>query len=84
MVLSIKHPEADKLARELARRQNKTITDAVMDALHAALERERRRLGAKSMVQELKEIAARYNARPSLTDQTADEILGYDERGLPK
>ena len=84
MALSIKHPEADKLARELARRQNKSITDAVMDALHAALERERRRLRAKGMVEGLMEIGRRYSSLPTLTDKSEDEILGYNEQGLPE
>ena len=39
MALSIKNPEADRLARELARRQDRSITDAVVAALKAELAR---------------------------------------------
>ena len=84
MVLSIKHPEADRLARELARRQKKSITDAVVDALNDAVERERRRLRRPGLADRLMEIGARYSALPKLTDQTDDEILGYNDRGLPE
>ncbi len=84
MVLSIKHPDADRLARELAQRQNKSITEVVVEALSEALERERRRVARPGMAERLMEIARRHAARPRLTDKTDDEILGYNERGLPE
>jgi antitoxin VapB len=43
MALSIKTEEADRLARELARRHGETLTEAVTTALRERLERDRAR-----------------------------------------
>lgn len=84
MALNLKNPEAERLARELARRQGASITDAVTAALRAELERERRRLRPKPVSDRLLEIARRYAALPTLDARSAEEILGYDEAGLPR
>lgn len=83
MALSIKDPEADRLARELARRQGKTITSAVMDALKAELEREKRRVRAPGLAERLLASGERLAKLPTLDDRSEDEILGYDEHGIP-
>ena len=44
MALSIKHPEADRLARELATRTGELITEAIIAALKERLQREQRRV----------------------------------------
>ena len=43
MPLSIKDPDADRLARALARRTGETLTEAVINALRERLEREERK-----------------------------------------
>lgn len=83
MALSIKHPEADRLARELARRQRKPITRAVIDALESELAREKRRIRRTSRIDELMAISRRCAALPVLDHRSDDEILGFDEHGLP-
>jgi antitoxin VapB len=47
------------------------------------LEREERRRGRAS-IEQLLAIARCYASRPVKDDRTPDEILGYDERGLPR
>jgi antitoxin VapB len=84
MALSIKHPDADRLARELARRQGRSITDAVIAALQAELAREKQRVRAPGTADRLMEIAVRYAALPKRDKRSDDEILGYDEHGLPR
>ena len=81
MALSLKNPEAEKIARELARRQGRSITAAVIGALEAELERERHRARPASTSNRLLEIARRYSELPTLDDRSDDEILGYDELG---
>jgi antitoxin VapB len=83
MALSIKDPEADRLARELAARTGETLTGAVVSALRERLERERRRKRALPLREELAAIEGRYAALPTLDERTPDEIIGYDEQGLP-
>jgi antitoxin VapB len=82
--LSLKNPEAERLARELARRQGRSITQAVTEALRAELERERRRLRPTAIAERLLETARRYSSLPTLDRRSDEEILGYDETGVPR
>ena len=43
MALSIKHPEADRLARQLADATGESLTDAIIQALRERLRREQGR-----------------------------------------
>ncbi|MBK7974088.1 MAG: type II toxin-antitoxin system VapB family antitoxin [Deltaproteobacteria bacterium] len=83
MALSIKDPEADRLARELARQTGESLTQAVVVALRERLQRERRRRRGTDLGDELVAIAARCAALPVLDGRAADEILGYDDHGIP-
>ncbi len=82
MALSIKNPEADRLARELASTTGESLTDAVLLALQERLERERRhrrpRIGDR-----LRRLAKETSALPVVDHRHPDEILGYDDDGLP-
>jgi antitoxin VapB len=79
MALNIKSDEADRLARELARRRKLPITTVVIEALKAELERERKRIRAPGIAERLLEIGARHAARPVLDRRSDEEILGYDD-----
>lgn len=83
MALSIKNDEADRLARALAEETGETLTEAVVIALRERLDREKRRRGpdVRARVARLAEDVA---ALPTLDRRTPDEILGYDNRGLPQ
>jgi antitoxin VapB len=83
VALNIKHPEADRLARDLARRRRQGITEAVVHALRAELAREAQRVRAPGMAEELLTIGKRYTALPTYHGRSDDQILGYDEHGLP-
>ena len=83
MALSIKDPEADRLARELAARTGETLTQAVVMALRERLARHAGRTTAVPLSAELSEIRRRCAALPVLDARSADEIVGYDHRGLP-
>jgi len=80
MALSIKNDRADELARELAALTGESLTDAVITALQLRLADERR---ARLRRTSLDDILARAHALPVIDDRAADEILGYDEHGLP-
>lgn len=79
MVLNIRNAEADRLARELARRKGKPLTEVVIEALRADLERERKRVRSPGLAQRLLEIGERYSRLPVIDSRSEDEILGYDE-----
>lgn len=79
MALSIKSEKADRLARDLAALTGESITEAVELSLEVRLDVERRR--RRRVV--LADIVERARRLPVLDGRTADEILGYDEHGLP-
>ncbi len=84
MAISLKDPEADRLAREVASRTGETLTGAVIVALRERLARLKGKRRRRLLRDELRDIARRCAALPTLDDRPADEILGYDEQGLPR
>ncbi len=84
MALSIKDPEADRLARAVVARTGETLTAAVVTALRERLARLRRRPQRRTLREDLREIGERCSSLPTLDDRSADDILGYDEHGLPR
>jgi antitoxin VapB len=83
MALNIRNPEAEKLAAELAKLTGETKTEAVTQAVRDRLARLRRERSGRRLIDELEEIAKHCASLPVLDNRTADEILGYDEDGLP-
>jgi antitoxin VapB len=77
MALHIRDPEADRLARELAARTSQPT-------LRDQLKREQARTTFPRLKDEIMAISRRTAALPRRTGRTADEILDYDERGLPR
>ncbi len=82
MALSIKNPEADRLARELATTTGESLTDAVVNALQERLDRARHQRAA-GVAQRLRRLAAEVREIPVIDLRAADDIIGYDEDGLP-
>jgi len=80
MGLHVADPEADRLARELAEQTGESVERVVVRALRERLEKERE---IARKLEKIKEIQRRVAALPILDDRTAEEILGYDENGLP-
>jgi antitoxin VapB len=83
MALSIKHPEADRLARELATVTGETLTDAIIAALRERLRREQGRPRQPGLRDEIRAIRQRCAALPVKDHRSPEEILGYDDKGLP-
>jgi antitoxin VapB len=85
MALSIKDPEADRLAREIAERTGETLTGAIVVALRERLARLRPRPARPSrLIEDMREISRRVAALPRLDNRSDEEIIGYDEDGLPR
>lgn len=83
MALNIRNDEAEALAAKLAKLTGETKTQAVTKALRERLTRVSREKRKRDLVAELTDIALRCARRPVLDPRPADEILGYDENGLP-
>lgn len=83
MALNIRNAETEKLAEALARLTGETKTEAVTQALRDRLARLRRERAGRRLADELDQIALHCARLPVLDPRTPDEILGYDEHGLP-
>ena len=83
MALSIKNPEVDRLARELAELTGETMTEAILQALKERLRRERGKAYPIPLHEELQVIRERCASLPVLDDREPDEILRYDADGVP-
>jgi antitoxin VapB len=83
MSLNIKDPQTDSLVRELAQSTGETITQAVEIAVTERLDRLRAGRPSRQLADELDRIALRCASLPLLDTRSDDEILGYDEHGLP-
>lgn len=81
MALSIKSDEADRLAREIANRTGETITEAVVVALRERLERQS--VDALGIAGRLRRLADDVADLPVEDSRSADDLIGYDEHGLP-
>ncbi len=85
MAFHIRNDEAEQMLRELQSLTGESLTDVVKTSLAERLERERARVShEKEDIMELMEgVWARLRSVPRLDYRSADEIIGYDENGLP-
>lgn len=84
MALSIKDPETERLARALAQKTGETITIATRRALEERLRRVGDDRRKAALLEDLEAIRRRLSALPVLDSRSPDEIIGYDEHGIPR
>ncbi|WP_454857750.1 type II toxin-antitoxin system VapB family antitoxin [Rhizobium binxianense] len=84
MSLNIKNPATVALIDELARRQGISKTAAIHQALTERLHRMGHSTSSQErMLSELRAIRERIAHLPELESRTDEEIVGYDEHGIP-
>lgn len=83
MSLTIEHPEADRLAHELATTTGESVAEAVVQALRERLVHEQGRKRTPRLREELRAIRERCAKLPVLDTRSPEEIVGYDESGAP-
>jgi antitoxin VapB len=88
MAFHIRNAEAEEALRRLCEITGESLTDAVLRAVKMRLDAEEAKRGEKA--NKLAEIAEqdrlmfeRLAKLPILDNRNPDEILGYDEHGLP-
>ena len=85
MAISIKDPETDRLARALAAATGESLTDAIRTALRDRLAREAQRSRrARGVGLEIRRIQERVARLTVLDKRSPEEIIGYDDHGLPR
>ncbi len=83
MGISIKHDEIERLIRELANRRGTSLTEAIGAAVRNELEREGVTMPQESLLDRIRRAQEIIAAAPVLDARTAEEIIGYDEYGVP-
>ena len=85
MAFTIKDPETHALAHELAQITGESINQAVRTAICEQLRRVRtcQDTEQSGLAHDLDAIALRCAALPDLDSRAPDDIIGYDDRGLP-
>ncbi|MFZ0772974.1 MAG: type II toxin-antitoxin system VapB family antitoxin [Candidatus Sulfotelmatobacter sp.] len=84
MPLSIRNSEVERLARALSRLTGEGLTQTILQALRERHQRIRAARQQEQLMEDLKAIAHRAAALPELDRRTPEDIIGYDEHGLPK
>lgn len=82
MTVLIRDEEADRMIRQLAERTGETITDAVKGAVSEKLARTP--LSESEIAErraKIKAILDRLDAIPTVDHRSADEIIGYNDKG---
>ncbi|MEJ7760337.1 MAG: type II toxin-antitoxin system VapB family antitoxin [Gemmatimonadaceae bacterium] len=83
MAPSIKNTETDRLAHELARATGESVTRAATNAIKLRLEMVKPRSDATRLTQDVRQIQQLVASLPDRDLRSADEIIGYDEFGMP-
>jgi len=81
MALSIKTEEADRLARELAAATGESLTQAVTVAIRERLLRIR--ADKDAYLERVRRIQEEFATARVIDTRSDEEIIGYDEHGLP-
>jgi antitoxin VapB len=84
MPLSIKNEATERLAREVASETGESLTEAIQKSLEERLERLKRRHKVHILTGQIEDLLRRVDALPTLDSRPEDEILGYDEDGIPR
>jgi antitoxin VapB len=82
--LNIRNEETEQLAIALAQLTGETKTEAVTQALRERLQRVRRSRAKRRLADDLDEIALHCSTLSVRDERSADEIMGYDDHGLPR
>jgi antitoxin VapB len=78
--LYIKNPIAHRLAEQISKRDGVTLSDAVI----AALEDKVRQTPQPFDRTKVEAVLKKFDSLPILDTRSEDEILGYDEFGIPR
>lgn len=84
MTLTLNNPEVDELAQELSQYTGESLTEAVITALRERLAREKAKSNPSvSLKEEILRIGQACAALPVLDPRLPEEILGYNQHGVP-
>jgi antitoxin VapB len=84
VALSIKNEKVERLTRKLASVTGESLTDVILTALEERWRRLKSQRRNHSLSGQVEDLLRRVDNLPNLDSRSADEIIGYDEQGLPR
>ncbi len=84
MPLSIKNEATERLARQLAEKTGESLTEAIQRSLEERWGRLEQQRKGDILASQLDDLLRRVDELPTLDSRSEDEILGYDENGIPR
>jgi antitoxin VapB len=84
MPLSIKNDATERLARQVADETGESLTQAIQKALEERWERLKSKRRSRVLNSQIEDLLRRVDVLPTLDSRPEDEILGYDEHGMPR
>jgi antitoxin VapB len=84
MAMSIKSSEAEALARKVSAMTGENLTAAIVTALRERLQHLENSKQRDSLADQLNAIARRSAELPVIDQRTNEEIIEYDEQGVPR
>jgi len=84
MSINVRNARADDLIRALTRMTKQSITKIIVDALQEKLNKEQNRRLAPHLKEEILTIAHRCAHLPMIDSRTPEDILGYNQDGIPE
>ena len=84
MPLSIKNAATERLARQVAGETGESITEAIQKSLEERWERLKARRRNRVLTGQIEDLLRRVDALPTVDNRSPEEILGYDEHGMPR
>ena len=82
--MSIKSADAEALARKVSAMTGENLTAAIVTALRERLQRLEQTSQSDALADQLDAIAQRSAELPVIDERSADEIIGYDDQGVPR
>jgi antitoxin VapB len=84
MALSIKNETTERLARQVAGETGESLTEAIQKSLEERWERLKRRRKGHILTGQIEDLLRRVDVLPTQDTRPENEILGYDDDGIPR
>lgn len=83
MALSIKNDSTERLARQVANETGESLTEAIQRALEERWRRLKNQRRGRLLKGQIEDLLRRVDELPTLDSRNEDQVLGYDEHGMP-
>jgi antitoxin VapB len=84
MPLSIKNDATERLARQATGVTGESHTEAIHKALEQRWQHLKAKRRSRLVAGQIEDLLRRVDSMPTLDSRSENEILGYDEHGMPR